>query len=398
MKSNSSIKVNRFTKFSMILLVLAFVVSSCSNKKETCVVTEKDGVNYYQNKIQGSNPELKIVIEKEIDILGISESDSSNSFSQSSDIEIDGNGNYYIFDNREQKVFKYDNSGKFLTSFCGKGQGPAEIDGAQDIAIVGDSLFISSPAQAKIAIFDLNGNFGEHRAIIIPGLYYGQVDIGISNNSILGYIPTIKVDKKVTIGNDIVIKDKNYKKSVLIHSIPPDKEPSDIEGAKIIFMPFAYFNNKVYYVPDFPNSYKINVKDTKGNLKSVITKFSRKIEYNPEEKEHYDKSASFSWNGQQIIPDCKFKAVINKVYTDKFGHLLAWVSIDRKSGTKHNPSIDLFKDGKFLNTINLDVVSIVEAHTPDDVIFQFKGGKLIVYDTIENIYSIYNYNYENLNI
>ena len=186
-------------------------ITRCSKKKETCEVTEKDGVKYFQNKIEPSNPKLKIVIGDKLVLSGVSD-ENENSFSQSSDMEIDSEGNYYIFDNRNQKVFKYDKDGNFLLNFCSKGQGPAEIDGAQDIAIVGDSIFISSPAQAKIAIFDKKGNFGEHRAIVIPGLYYGTVDIGIGNDKILGYIPTIKAEKQVTIGNDIVIKDKNYKK------------------------------------------------------------------------------------------------------------------------------------------------------------------------------------------
>ncbi|MBU4487023.1 MAG: hypothetical protein KKD38_08865, partial [Candidatus Delongbacteria bacterium] len=335
-------------------------------------------------------------IDKKLVIEG-NTGDSLQSFTNSSDIEIDDEGNFYIFDQRLQKVFKYGRDGKFLLSFCGRGTGPAEIDGAQDIAIAGDSITICSPGAAKGSIFDKNGNFGYHSTIFIPGLYYGVVDKGIGDDDILGYNPTFNTDdNQVLIGNEFVIKNKKYEKKIVLHTIPADRDPKDIEGAKIIFMPFAHYKDNIYYAPNFPESYNINVKDRNGNLKSIISKHAARIEYNPEEKKHYEEASSFSWNGEKIIPNCRLKSVLNGIYTDKYGHLLVWVSQKRKEGVKHIPSIDVFKDGEFQNTINLEEVKIVESHTPTDVTFNFTNDKLVVFDINDNIYSIYDYHYENM--
>ena len=391
MRKFSKILIGIFT-FSLLLSLLTV---GCSNN-ETCTITEREGVKYYSNRNAPANPNLKLVIDDKIEIVGNAE-DSLMSFSGASDMEIDKDGNFYIFDGRSQTIHKYDKTGKYLLKFCRAGNGPGEITGAQDLAVVGDSISICSPGQARGVVFDLNGNFGSHQKIDIPGLYYGVVDIGIGEDDILGFHPTIFVDdEQVLIGNELVIKDKKYKTKIVLHEVPATIEPTNIEGSKIIFMPFTIYEDNIYYPTNFPANYSINIKDRKGNLTGVISKHARRIEFNPEEKKHYTESASFSWNGERIIPNCKLKAVMNKIYTDKFGQLIVWVSQQRKEGVKHNPSLDIFKDGVFQNTVILDVVKIVEAHTATDAVFSFKNDKLIVYDVPENTFSIYNYHYEGM--
>ena len=387
--------MKKYSKILIFSLLLTLIFVGCY-KKETCTITEREGVKYYSNRNVPANPKLKLVMDNKLEIVGNAE-DSLMSFSQASDMEIDKDGNFYIFDGRSQTIYKYDKTGKYLLNFCRKGNGPGEINGAQDLAIVGDSITVCSPGQARGSIFDLKGNFGSHQKVDIPGLYYGVVDIGIGEDDILGFHPTILADdKQVLIGNELVIKDKKYNTKIVLHEVPATIEPTDIEGSKIIFMPFTIYGDNIYYPTNFPANYSINIKDRKGNLTGVISKHARRIEFNPEENKHYTESASFSWNGERIIPNCKLKAVMNKIYTDKFGQLLVWVSQKRAEGVKHNPSMDVFKDGEFQNTVILDVVKIVEAHTATDATFRFVGDKLVVYDVPENIFSIYDYHYEGM--
>ncbi|MCK4979281.1 MAG: hypothetical protein KAS62_02740 [Candidatus Delongbacteria bacterium] len=387
--------MKKYSRILIISLLLTLIFVGCS-KKETCTITEKEGVKYYSNRNVPANPNLKLVIDNKLEIIGNAE-DSLLSFSQASDIEIDEDGNFYILDGRAQTIHKYDKNGKYLLNFCRKGNGPGEINGAHDIAVVGDSITISSPGQKRVSIFDKDGNYGRHKTVLIPGLYYGVIDVGIGPDEVLGFLPTFKADEeKVTIGNKLIIKNKVHDTKVLLHEIPAVYEPTDVEGSKIIFMPFAFYEDNIYYPTNFPVNYLINIKDRKGNLKGVISKHARRIELNPEEKKHYEETAGFVWNGERIIPNCKFKAVMNKINTDKFGQLLVWVSQQRKEGVKHNPSIDVFKDGAFQNTVILDVVNIVETHTFTDASFSFKRDKLIVYDVPENTFSIYDYHYEGM--
>lgn len=381
---------------SVIVLLFAITLIISCTKNETLTIVEKDGVKHYRNRNNPANPSLSFVADKKIVIEG-NTGDSLASFTSSSDIEIDDDGNFYIFDPRLQKIFKYGPDGKFIISFSGRGTGPSEIDGAQDITIVGDSITISSPGTARVSIYDRNGNFSRHITAIMPGLYYGAVDFGIGDDEILGYNPTLRMEgEKPLIGNDFIIKNKKYEQQTLIHSIPPDRDPVDIEGAKIIFMPFAYHEGNIYFAPNFPEIYQIHQKDRQGNLLGIISKHHARIEYNPEEKKHYEEVSQFSWNGQRIIPDCRLKSVMNGIYTDKFGNLLVWVSQKRDEGIKHNPYIDVYTNGEFQNAIILDELKIVESHTPTDMKFDFKKDKFVVFDMNENVYSIYDYHYEGI--
>ncbi|MBN2858422.1 MAG: hypothetical protein JXN63_08475, partial [Candidatus Delongbacteria bacterium] len=171
---------SRFTTFTFLIALLI----SCS-KNETMTVVEKDGIKHYQNRNIPADPELKFVTDGKITISGNNE-DSLKCFLASTDLEIDDEGNYYIFDPRKQKIFKFDPEGNFMLSFLGRGTGPGETDGAQDIAIVGDSVTVCSPGAARGSVFDTDGNFAYHQAIEMPGLYYGANDEGISDSEILG--------------------------------------------------------------------------------------------------------------------------------------------------------------------------------------------------------------------
>lgn len=378
---------------SLLLFALVLTMSSCS-KQESCEITEENGVKYYKNKNTPANSGLKFVIDDKIVLKGGGE-DSLRSFNSVSDLTFDKDGNIYLFENRKQRVIKYDKKGNYLLNFSKRGNGPGEIDGAADFAITGDSLTLLSPRQAKVNIFDLNGNFGESRLIKIPGLYYGIVDRGIGDDEILGFNPTFDATgNKLLIGNELVIKDRSYRKKQVFHTIPADKDPKDIAGAKIIFMPFAYHNGLIYFAPDFPEKYEINVKDKQSNLKSVITKFARKIAFNPEEKKHYEETSGFSWNGQKIIPNDKFKVIINKIFTDKYGHLITWVSKERKSGIKHHPYLEIFKDGIFQKGFEFQEIELVDTNTGTDIVFNFIKDKLVIFDYSQTIVTIYDYHYE----
>jgi len=176
-------KLKSITGSLIIFIIPVLMLFSCT-KKETCTIVEKDGVKHYQNRNVPANPALRFVIDNKLVIQGNSE-DSLSSFRRPADFEIDDDGNFYVFDAVKQRVFKYDRNGNFLIGFSNRGTGPAEIDGAQDIAIVGDSVTICSPGAAKVSIYDRNGNFGRHIPAIMPGLYYGAKDIGIGDDEIL---------------------------------------------------------------------------------------------------------------------------------------------------------------------------------------------------------------------
>jgi hypothetical protein len=67
---------------------------------------------------------------------------------------------YYLFDGRQDKVFCFDNNGKFLFQISQKGRGPTEYSYLEDIAVdqYNNQLILLVPF-GELLFFDLDGNF-----------------------------------------------------------------------------------------------------------------------------------------------------------------------------------------------------------------------------------------------
>ena len=71
----------------------------------------------------------------------------------------DETGNLYLADRRNVKVYKLDSSGKLITQFLRKGQGPGEFPRFGDVQIIRDHVWVIGNWPMKIAKFTLDGQY-----------------------------------------------------------------------------------------------------------------------------------------------------------------------------------------------------------------------------------------------
>lgn len=102
------------------------------------------------------------------------------------DIDADNNGTFYVLDNGDRAVKKFDSSGQFLGSFR-----VDTIDGLTwgplGIVVVSGQVFVTDAANHKVNVWDINGNF--IRTIGSQGSQNGQffapTGIALMNSSTL---------------------------------------------------------------------------------------------------------------------------------------------------------------------------------------------------------------------
>ena len=143
------------------LFILLF--SCCSKKEEKVEKIIEDGVEVVINhlepyKIIGQPSALQLEEVFSID----TESDEMAELGlvEMSNFNIDSVGNIYIMlrQTNGNFIFKFDNQGNFITSFCRKGQGPGEAEWGGDILIdEHDRVIAKDMTKQKFFIFNPDG-------------------------------------------------------------------------------------------------------------------------------------------------------------------------------------------------------------------------------------------------
>jgi hypothetical protein len=74
---------------------------------------------------------------------------------------------FYILDSKQQKIFSFDNTGRFLFKISNQGKGPQEYQHIVNFTIdtYNNNLILLSPPDQTLIIYDLEGNFIEKQSI-----------------------------------------------------------------------------------------------------------------------------------------------------------------------------------------------------------------------------------------
>ncbi len=72
---------------------------------------------------------------------------------------FDGKGFIYVVDGGNYRVQKFDVSGRFVLSFGKMGDYESELANPTDIAVLGESVYVTDTANKKIVVFDHYGNY-----------------------------------------------------------------------------------------------------------------------------------------------------------------------------------------------------------------------------------------------
>jgi len=146
------------------LVLLLSIFFYCGPKQKKVEKVIEDGVEVVLNhiepyKIKGQSTTLKLKKEFSIDLAR--EDIGEMGLADSTEFDIDSDGNIYFVSRRseENRIYKFDPDGNFITSFGRKGQGPGEIQAILEFEIDDkDNIIISDHRNRKLIVFNKDGN------------------------------------------------------------------------------------------------------------------------------------------------------------------------------------------------------------------------------------------------
>jgi len=353
----------------IIFLLTVHCLLSCSKKSETCSIKEVDGVKYYTNKNIPADSTVKLRLENERVITSCDEFQ----LRYPKDAAIDQSGNIYVLSYDDCRVLKFDKNMKYLKSFGQKGDGPGEFTQAENIVLLGkDTLAVYDNMIQKKLMFDLNGNFKESRPY--KAMQLPIKILPIVNDKILALFVLVDQDNYYT-GVDLSITDLNCIKLQTVTDFKLKK--NDTKTRHYLRMPVYANGNNSFFVADYDeNNYKIKEFDYNGKQLSLISKSYKKEQFN------YKKE--------------KRRSVFNSDYKRSISQLLYFnnylLSFQATSDTEEHEdsllSIDLFKNGMFLNNVKVKKPFLYD-YTTICTSYKIDGNKLICFSFYDNTVYVY---------
>lgn len=264
---------------AMLLIFCLFFLFSCGKEesKKTSVIQTKiiDGIKNVYNPSQPLQGVVKAEVEKIFQIDPASVDTKSKNPANFFRFQKDKEGNIYIFDRKNFKIYRFSKNGKYTASFLEKGQGPGEFQYEPSILFSGDHIWLQGVR--KIAKFDTNGKFIEERKLnriyrqlqIVDEKKFIAVFTVYENGKQTNEKNRNRVSALIGEGGNILypfLKVKNmgitvFKKETTVKFYHPLVTPDILH---------AYSQEKELAYIVLSNEYKIYVKTLTGDTKLVI--------------------------------------------------------------------------------------------------------------------------------
>lgn len=282
--------MKKIKNVNVLFLVLSFIFLYCCKKIETPGKVKSeviDGVKHVYNNSTPLKGTITLEVEKvfEIDSAKINNSESFAHFQEG---DHDSEGNLYLLDRFDVKIYKFSHGGKLLKSFLGKGEGPGELLHVAFIQVLDNN--VRALLTRQFARFDLEGNFLEQKKFKKSYLYMDFID----ENKFIGNFDRFKDEEKseasektrvaaiIDTDEKVVtplLEDKNagfariqVGNSIVIYANP--------ELTPVILHSYDSAAGNVYLCVN--NEYKIIVKNLKGETLMVIHREHQNIKITPE--------------------------------------------------------------------------------------------------------------------
>ncbi len=376
------------------LLTAALIMFSCSNSSDQAyTVSERNGIKYFSNRNIPTDPEAGIEPVLLFTIEGDKNGpDSPGSFFYVSDIDIDGEGNIYLFDISSHSVKKFDENGHFVTSFGKRGTGPGEYPHAYDIVVQDGIVTVQSFTNLQMVKFDTDGNFIKNLTYEGGPLSLGNALIPIPGCvNMLGYKNDVDhTDGSIFVRNRLVIYDGEFNDTKTLWQYKEKVDPYSLDIFGFLVR-YAAGNGRIYVADNSMLSYNISAFDYNGNkIKEIRFPYSR-ISFNSEEEAYMRNKVNLIDGDEMIAQKKTFKRAVNDLFVDKYGRLLVRRSVERNEANRNDFIVDIFKDGIYLNT------TVIPGLTGEDMMMNFsntvlfRGDRIYQVMTDESKVNVYSY-------
>ena len=373
--------------FTGILSIMIFF--SCV-PDQTGSVEIVNGITVYRNGNYPSDRDLKAETEL-LFILNQDTGDTTDVIRNITAIELDDDGNIYILDRRRASVFKYDSSGMFLDRFGERGTGPGEMTAPVEILCYSDTVYIADQRQRKLITFDRNGNFLKD---FVPLRENGlpQTLISMGNGNFAGILFGRSGGRgggAMSINYSLSILNGMFEKITELVSVQTEVDFRDFIPEDHINK-FTLGNGNIFVAENSDMRYLIEVFDYSGNKISEIRKNHARVQYSDIEREHMIRALESRFRWRQIDPSrIRTKKAVKEIYFHKDGYLLVESGRRRSEEDLFNFILDVFKDGVYLNTVDLNAEGSDFYYNEDGFEKILKGDLLFVFNRDDNEIYIY---------
>ena len=304
----------------------------------------------------------------DIDVTHINMFNKGNDFV--SFIDFDEQGNMYIADSHQGKIFVYDDRGALLRSFGARGQGPTDFDGISRILVDRDVLRVfESGADVK--------------NVTLHGEFISKILVSIENRLSVNkvgpnyFVLRAKLDNTFT-KMDLIVslynKDLSLVRDLFVYSYPPGfRGPSyDFRFSDWILI---RGNGEFYFPEDNLNKYSIiHYRNDAKPMKAFGRKYTP-VGYSREAENRYNELYGRMLEKREFPRN---PPVVNRMFQDERGNI--WILVGETYEDNRNPefenTVDIFDSrGEWVYSMKTKSISkyclyhqgrIYKAQPPDD--------------------------------
>lgn len=372
----------------LICFIVSLVFLGCSKKELNYTVSEIDGIKVYSSRNEPSEKDLKITLNEILTIEGFEEgANGERIFAIPAGLSADKDNNIYILDAGSKSVKKFDKTGKFVMSFCRQGIGPGEARLVSALNIIKDTILVVDYQSLKTIKFDLEGNhirdttFGGNRS----PLFFTPFD---EKNSLgLVWYEAFE-DEEYHVSASLSIIDDKFKEIKVLDTQKKKFVKGNFNVADLLGS-YAVSDSRLFV--NFPSADKfyISVYDFSGNVQYGISKSYRRLMMSDKEVAEFNEGIKNSF-GVELSAVQIPKRSINGMYYDKHGRLWVLTATERNQKNENIFYADIFKDGVYLNTIEIPQLKGSDFFDMNRKIY-FIGEFIYLVDMINNEIKVFEY-------
>ncbi|MBN1968335.1 MAG: 6-bladed beta-propeller [Candidatus Delongbacteria bacterium] len=373
-----------------ILLIIIFF-SMNVNSKPNFTIEEINDFKVFKNRNLSENDYKIQSLNERFKIEGTNNSEDSLAFFASPlAADEDNVGNIFIMDKTSLTIKKFDNNGKFVISFGGKGNGPGELQGVASMVVSSGKVHVVDFMKNAVVIFDLDGKYikdtplnngfpmhlakvGENKFIGIKDNYYEREGVNYSA-------------KTLTLMNN------EFNDLVKIAEFEFKQDGTTSNSMLDYLIPYAVSDDKIYISSNNEDNYTIDVYNFDGEKISEIRRDYRKVKMTKKESETFDDLLTKKNSGRKSPPLSAInKKAVNNIYCDKNDCLWVLFSIERNKQNEKDFIVDLYEDNILVDRFSLENFTGYDFFFLDDR-YYFRNNDILHLKVSESTLNVYDFN------